>query len=333
MDVTGHKRPSAGAHQKGEDAHLDTQSFNEDMFAHPEIIGSHGSLGGAAKAAHGQTLQHVSPAPSHTVVKKPTHTRAHKDVKVGRSFLWLWLSFLSLVLVLGGLGIGYYVVASAADSEANAFARQLNVYVDDVYDATMTTTDSPADIVTLVDDITMPQLEEAFLGDTVSADYRQAREMGERVKNNVSLLKDELTRYGALYDFYTQYRTISSDIVDSSESASRASTETELSAVFTSIEQSFVALDTLVDEAVLPASLEEDQDELAAAHQTIVDAWADVIAARNANNSVAYAAAYARYEVAESDATSAFDAIEAFNGNLSLRVRAVSNDFKDASSN
>lgn len=331
MDVIRSKKPTPVRTDTGRDEQLDSQSFNEDMFAHPELPGQQTaphSYFGAHSTGHA-----TSPASLQNVVIKSTKNNRQKRVSKTKSYVWLWFSFLALFLVSGGLAIGYIVVQSAADSQASVVSQRLDAYVEDVYDATMTTTDSPGDIADLVADIDVPQIEDAFLGDVVSADYRTAKDRVVRATTNVGLLQDELTRYGDVYEFYSRYQEINDDILVSGASVTAASSEAQISAAFAAIQTSFKELKVLVDDATLPASLDKDKADLADAHQAIVEAWDEVVSARSAKNSNAYAAAYAKYQVAESNATNAFDAIEAFNGNLSLRVRAVSNDFKAASMN
>jgi hypothetical protein len=272
-----------------------------------------------------------SPAPLSGVVKKSTTDKNETNRgSVRKSFTWVWLTALALLLFVGGLVTGYVVVVTAADSAASSYRGNMSLYVDDVYDAAVSSSASPADIVASIKAINKPALDEAFLGEAFSSDYASAVALGKTSDTNLDLLTKELGTYSEVYEFYRTYQAANAKVFTISESVSATSSKAEITAAFSNIETQFVSLQQLVDTSVLPAELSDTKVDLALARQNIVTSWRSVIAARNAGNVSTYTKAYASYSEAARTAEDAFAPIASYNSGLSLRFHSIADSFKEA---
>jgi hypothetical protein len=271
------------------------------------------------------------PAPFANVVKNATRRKkSNQKRKAKVSIIWLWPTMIALALIVAGLGTGYYVIKSAADSQAQSYVDDMKVYIDDVYDATVATADSPADIVESIDAIAVPHLGDAFLGKVFSSKYADSKVLQDKSATNVKLLNGELTAYGQVYDFYTAYEAAGEKFDLAAASVSLLSSKSKVRQVLLDIQDIFEDMENLASNSDLPTELSGYQSELIVALQSVVGAWQDVVVAQNVNDSTGYNAAFDRYQTAAEAAEDAFGPIAAYNNGLSIRVRAIADDFKEA---
>jgi hypothetical protein len=277
------------------------------------------------------SMELESPALLKDIVKKSTYDqKVAKKGSAQKSFTWAWLTVFALLLVIGGLVTGYVVVVTAADSAASSYRGNMSLYVDDVYDAAVSSSASPADIVASINAINKPVLDEALLGETFSSDYASAVALGKTSDANLDLLTKELGTYSEVYEFYSAYQAANAKVFTISESVSATSSKVEITTAFSNIETQFVSLQKLVDTSVLPNELDDSKVDLALARQNIVTSWRNVIAARNTGSVSAYTEAYASYSKAARTAEEAFAPIASYNSGLSLRFHSIAGDFKAA---
>ncbi len=308
----------------------DENSFNEDTFEQPQELDDDAPDQPAVNFFDSVSHQSQTPLPHNANVAKKT-TKKEKRVSRGRtkkSKLWIGVSITSAILIIAGLTSGYLVTRSAADEVASHYHGAIITYLDDVYDATTTPTSDPADIVDSIKGIAAPTLDEAFLGGLVSASYGAALDQQVSTKKAVDDVMSEITIYAGVYTFYRAYQKSTDGVLVINAGINTTSSEAEVTTAFTAIRQKFQDLKTLVDETALPLELENDHAGLVVARTNVLSAWDDLITARNAKNSTAYNAAYGAYQIAASEADSAFLGITSYENGLSAKVRARANELR-----
>ena len=258
-----------------------------------------------------------------------THTVIAVKQKKQKSMLWLWLSLGALVLVIAGLVAGYMIVKSAADVAAANYEVQLKTYVDTVYDESTSAADDPAIIVTGIRGVKAPFVQDAFLGEAVSPNYKKALQNSRDSQAQVKTLADTVAGYGQVYQLYSKYKTDQESVVTLTESGQTKSSEAQIEVVFDKIRAVLVDMKGLVDQSSLPLELATSRASLADAQGSVVSTWDTFITARKSGTTADYIKATKAYDDANTAASDALGTIGAYYNSIANRTRLATNAFKD----
>ena len=308
------------------------QTFNEDTFAQPEPA-PEAPATPPAENPFGPPLMDT-PAPATTplpdspadvtnttsVVETPAAPVAAFPATAKKSKLWLWILLSALVLIIGALTAGYFVIKGAADSAAKNYTQKVKTYVADVYDAANTSAENPADVVKAVKDVAAPTLESAFLS-TLSSDYATAETLQTTVTSKVTGLKDQVGEYVNFYDLYQ-------DLQDTEDKLTKADTSNGLT-YLTEFYDTLGTYQDQLDNAVVPADIEDNVKTLSEKHKVLYEAWGDALAAYKASDSTAYKAAVKAYTDGLPAFKTALIKVQSYYDDLASKVKDAATTFQD----
>lgn len=309
------------------------QTFNEDTFAQPESTPDAPETP-AAENPFGPALmdppaEATTPLPNSPAdVTNTTQTTASPAAPVPafpatakKSKLWLWILLSALVLIIGAVAAGYFVVKGAADSVAKSYTAKVKTYVADVYDAANTSAENPADVANAVKEVTAPVLETAFLS-TLSSDYAAAEKLQSDVTSRVTGLKDQIGEYGNFYDLYLSLQESEDELLS-------VNTNGGALAYLTDFYETLGTYQEKLDSAIVPADVEDDVKSLSAKHKIVYEAWGDALAAYKASNSSAYRTAVSDYTNSLPAFRSALVNVQSYYDDLASKVKDAATTFQD----
>lgn len=237
----------------------------------------------------------------------------------GKSLLWLWVTLSAVFIIVIGLIVGYVVVKGAGDSAAKTYNSAALTYVDDIYDAATTASKSPNDIVSEIEKVYKPSLEEVFLSD-LSSDYKDAVELSVYIEKRVDKTKNSLEQYGTVYDLYNNLLDAEDAIDQTANTADKLAT--------TMITYLQTVKKVVNDNTNVPNDLKSYLADFSSATSDLKDVYTEVLSAYHVKSQSRYDAAVARIQLKTTTYQTAMSKIDTYYKNLAEKISTVTKDLK-----
>jgi hypothetical protein len=229
----------------------------------------------------------IEPSPAQSQEPTAVTTPINYSQTIGvtpkkKSFKRLWITLGIVLVLIGSLITGYFVIKGNADKIADDYTTSLKSYLGQVYDKTSSATASPVDVKDSLSKLSKPQLKTAFLG-SISSKYTNAKALVKGSDDMINTLNTQVAGFVVVYN----YHTIANQLDAALKSANTAD-QKSLTNTLNILKQT----KTIADKAQKSTDLKRDFEDVSRGYAFMIPTLTDMVTAYNAGDQAKFTTSY-----------------------------------------